>query len=667
MPYLGRPGALRFPLSTVVALLLLISPWRFGESRLFASGVYASALPSASTTTADVQGTGEAAPSASSPLLKVIEVDPPVRFEPPGNDNGQPSYSDQGIKPTCQQTLVTYSFALSYGKPYIGQYNPPACQFDRVVWNLTVVSAGRQFDRLGSVSLGSVEVFRTSTAEPTQNGIVWTYLKDMSSFLTLFKKQQTLIFDLGNLINDIYTAPFNVTLSASYYTVGGKNNAADLILPLSQGLTNGPSTFHLPSQNASSSFSIPQNSVKAIFTIAATGQGDEEFWWSNVLQQDINDFPANGALLGYSPFREVQLFIDGKLAGVVWPFPIIFTGGVVPGLWRPIVGIDAFDLKEDEIDVTPWLPLLCDGKSHTFSIKVSGLNPSTGKTASLSETTNNEWWVDGKLFIWLDSTSHRTTGSAPTLSLPPPTIVATSQFQNDSQSNNSALTYQVNVARHLSVTGSIRTSTGEQKVSWQQSLNYDGQGTVRQGGNFQSNGLHISGHDVSSSGYSRSISYPLNCTSLVIIAGNTTMISANLDRGKEVEIHGQPVFPTGLESFGSAFSDPSKVGSLLSTTQEGQAMYIANSTAKTSFSYGGTSQELSFSAVYPNEGYSPQAGTTQLYHRNVAAVNGTTVKDEITDKGESKPPTGGRAATLSDLHGYALVRPGKSGPPGEQR
>jgi len=93
----------------------------------------------------------------------------------------------------------------------------------------------------------------------------------------------------------------------------------------------------------------------------------------------------------------VQLFIDGALAGVVWPFPVIFTGGVVPGLWRPIVGIDAFELKEDEIDITPWLPLLCDGQSHNFSIRVSGLSDDGNGTASLSETTNSYWLITGKV------------------------------------------------------------------------------------------------------------------------------------------------------------------------------------------------------------------------------------------------------------------------------
>jgi len=46
-----------------------------------------------------------------------------------------------------------------------------------VTWNLTVVSAGRQFDRLGILFFGDTEVLRTSTAEPTATGIQWTYLK----------------------------------------------------------------------------------------------------------------------------------------------------------------------------------------------------------------------------------------------------------------------------------------------------------------------------------------------------------------------------------------------------------------------------------------------------------------------------------------------------------
>lgn len=126
----------------------------------------------------------------ASSFLEVFEAYPPVLTVSP---NGSLELTDGSLNatvrlvdsdwPTCQGTLAVHSFAFSYGKPFVGQYTAPNCTFNRVTWNLTVVSAGRQFDRLGIVYIGDIEVFRTSTAEPTTNGIEWTYLK-VSSVLS---------------------------------------------------------------------------------------------------------------------------------------------------------------------------------------------------------------------------------------------------------------------------------------------------------------------------------------------------------------------------------------------------------------------------------------------------------------------------------------------------
>lgn len=69
--------------------------------------------------------------------------------------------------------------------------------------NFTVTSAGRQFDRLALMFFNDTEVWRTSTAEPKpEPGIAWTYWKDMTPYLSLWKSPQKLIFDLGNLIGE---------------------------------------------------------------------------------------------------------------------------------------------------------------------------------------------------------------------------------------------------------------------------------------------------------------------------------------------------------------------------------------------------------------------------------------------------------------------------------
>jgi hypothetical protein len=117
-------------------------------------------------------------------LLEVFQIHPPVLTVA---DNGALQITDDNVNsgsqsygqnhPVCEKVLAEHSFGYSYGHSFIGNYTPPACKFNRVTWNLTVVSAGRQFDRLGIVYFGNIEVFRTSTAEPTTNGIIWTYLK----------------------------------------------------------------------------------------------------------------------------------------------------------------------------------------------------------------------------------------------------------------------------------------------------------------------------------------------------------------------------------------------------------------------------------------------------------------------------------------------------------
>jgi len=558
-----------------------------------------------------------------------------------------------------------HSFAYSYGEPYIGIYNPPACSFNRVTWNLTVVSAGVQFDRLGIVYLGDIEVFRTSTAEPTANGIEWTYLKDMTNYLSLFKEQQKIIFDLGNLIDSTYTAAYNVTLTASFFSAPDSVTPADLILPVSARgeATNSTSDFTLPGSSASNLLTLPQNSLRAVFTVAATGQSDEEFWWSNVPNSVVDTFGA-GFLYGYSPFREVQLFIDSELAGVAWPFPVIFTGGVVPGLWRPIVGIDAFDLKEDEIDITPWLPLLCDGASHNFTIKVSGLNDPGNGSATLSETTDSYWLVDGKVFIWLDVEGHVTTGTGPVKNVPAPSFTI-SEYVGTENGANQTLVYQVNAHRQLSFASTIHTSKGYQKASWEQTRTFSNFGNYTDQGNIEVNEQSTTGYDVSSSGYARSINYPLYALSVYTTNGDNFTISATVNRGKDVETAGRPVFPTGLESFSAAQGLQSEYarfeGASLSTTQNGTASYIANTTSGLAYSFGSTEQDMVFSGFETGSsknayGFPSIGASTELFHRYVAAVNSTVVEDEETLVFTSIPH---HHVNLGSLHGYAV--PGING------
>ena len=100
----------------------------------------------------------------------------------------------------------------------------------------------------------------------------------MTNYLSLFKEDQKLIFDLGNLIDDVYTGAFNVTLTATFFTAENSAEPADLILPVSkdEAAEDMASAFDLSKDNGVSSLTIPRNTKKAVFTIAAAGQSNEE-------------------------------------------------------------------------------------------------------------------------------------------------------------------------------------------------------------------------------------------------------------------------------------------------------------------------------------------------------------------------------------------------------
>lgn len=566
------------------------------------------------------------APSANetSPLLECFEVSPPV-LSP--------------TKESCQKTLMVHTFAWSYGHPFVGDYTPPDCSFNRVTLNFTVTSAGRQFDRLALMFFGDTEIWRTSTAEPTAKGIVWTSIKDVSNYVSLLKVPQKIIFDLGNLVDDTYTGSWNTTLTATFFT-SGDVDPADVIIPISarRSAENSPSGFVIPDSKALNSLAIPRNIRKAIFSISACGQSSEEFWWSNVLSSDTKTFGNVSTLYGHSPFRELQLYIDDSLAGVAWPFPVIFTGGVVPGFWRPIVGIDAFDLREDEIDITPFLPALSDGKEHTFEIRVAGIDDDGLGNGILTTAIGSNWLVTGKIFLWFDTKGSITKGTPPIHSTSNLRINLSSSRQVDGNSTVKSLNYNVEVARILNVSSIITTSSGSKLVTWYQDLTYSNVGRLTSSGNDQETWQSTSGtHQAigsSVSNYSKTFSYPLYvASSYNLLSGGNFTITGKMSRGKDLQKQGSLAFPSELQTFINApQSYRPFTGSSSTNWQNGTASYFGAPAFKHSFGAGSTEQWYWLYGVGDAAENAPGAATgqgiTELYRRHVWAANDSLILDE---------------------------------------
>ncbi|KAK3328132.1 peptide N-acetyl-beta-D-glucosaminyl asparaginase amidase A-domain-containing protein [Cercophora scortea] len=525
------------------------------------------------------------------------------------------------------QQLMVHSFGSSYGTPFVGAYTPPSCDFNSVVISFTATSSGVQYDRLAMMYLSDTEVWRTSTAEPTRAGIIWTYTKDMSAYLSLWEKPQTIIFELDNIVNNVYTGPFNTTLTATFFTADKPPPKADLILPISsrQGSVGKQSVFNIPADNATVVYTIPDHVTRATVSISANGQINEEFWYTNVFTSQVDTFKdAVGTLVGGGPFREIQLLIDGHLAGVVWPFPVIFTGGVAPGFWRPIVNIQAFDLAESEIDITPFLPLLLDGKPHSFTISVLQLADSKGNGTPTLTEVESFWLATGKIFLFYgtEKTPRPASHALPKITGVDPTISISSSITSFPNGTNSSLTYTTTANRALTISSPYG--------SWKQTLSYTNTGELTSRGFVQTNTQSTHGTQSAVNTHAPAFNqdltfdYPITVTTTYEINPKGGIrIDASLSTGLSFRDSGRPdISPYSL------VSGPAS----LNTLQQGTGHY--SSVANASYSFGTTEQTFA------------KTSYGSMYRRDVNAANGTVVQDSL-----GVPTVGGRPPVLDPVRG----------------
>jgi hypothetical protein len=249
--------------------------------------------------------------------------------------------------------------------------------------------------------------------------------------------------------------------------------------------------------------------------------------------------------------------------------------------------------------------------------------------------------VTGKIFLWLDRPGSITTGSSITRNVPNPSIAISSSFTADATGVNETLAYSVNVQRQVSISSYVRTASGSFAASWQQAYTYTNTGNLTDYGNFEINVQSTAGTDSASTGYTRSLNYPLYLNSTYVsdpVSGNYS-ITADIRRGQQYQIAGSPVFPTGLQSFepipAVRANYPAFQGSNFATTQNGTAVYLADPVAGIATGFGTTSQEMTLSGIEvdsnaPGWRFPGIKGSQELYHRYVQASNSTVLTDEET-------------------------------------
>lgn len=179
--------------------------------------------------------------------------------------------------------------------------------------------------------MGGNELLRFTTAEPSgpNSTTVWEIEKDLSVLRSLFLEQNSWALALDNIVNNIYTGIFMVSLSLDFYLNDDVDLPASLIYPLSaSALSYG--WFVISSKEDVLEFDLPvlpSNTIKIQLDTFWSAHQDDEFWYFNVPNNIAS--PSQG-IFGGGSFKELSVFIDGVLVGMDWLFPTIYSGGMNP-------------------------------------------------------------------------------------------------------------------------------------------------------------------------------------------------------------------------------------------------------------------------------------------------------------------------------------------------
>jgi hypothetical protein len=127
--------------------------------------------------------------------------------------------------------------------------------------------------------------------------------------------------EMWNILNDIYNGSYHITTDLTFYGTNKEYpdpQAADVVVPISSA-TDGQAWFSVSSDSdfGSTNVTLPTNIRAAYLEVYASGQSNDEFWYSNPPTDYSNEINATG--IGNGPFREVLAYFDGRLIGSTVP------------------------------------------------------------------------------------------------------------------------------------------------------------------------------------------------------------------------------------------------------------------------------------------------------------------------------------------------------------
>lgn len=280
--------------------------------------------------------------------------------------------------------------------PATFDYTPPAAcpgPWSKVVFTADfTVTEGRQFDRTAAFYLGHASIYYGTTAEPRAAlSPSWHVERDVTDLSAIFKSAQTGEANIGNFVGVSGGVTYNGIIYANaaleFYPADFRDRAPrtpDIVVPVN-GTGGDAGTLNTTTDQITQTLNLPRNVESAYLDVIAQNQSNDEFWYFCV----PNDQTSNLESCGGTAFRETEIWLDGKPAGVAPAYPWIFTGGIDPYLWEPVTGVQTLEFVPYRVDLTPFAGVLSDGGTHTVAVSVFNANSYFLATANLLVFTDH--------------------------------------------------------------------------------------------------------------------------------------------------------------------------------------------------------------------------------------------------------------------------------------
>lgn len=393
----------------------------------------------------------------------------------PAIEIGGPNYANVDEAAPCVLQLASHEFGFSYGSPFVANFSAPVwCSEDHSVVYLKWAASsplGVQYDRIAAVWVNGVELLRTSTEEPSRRGgVSWQVVKEISPYYDVLKSGGIVVVALDNVISGPYNSSFTIDLTAEFYKpldpeLSHTPRKPDRIVPVSTS-TRSYGWFNVQPNSLGTNgamVSVPANTEELYLELFLSHHQCDEFFYTN----PPSDFAQPLLLCGNGPFREIQVLVDDTLVGVVWPFPLVFTGGFNPYMWRPIVSIGAFNAPTYLLNLTPFLDLFTDAQPHNVTFAVDfGLD---------------FWPIDGNLLIYQDPNGHQTQATVLERTMLRHVEPATTQHVDGLNGS-----FLVQAERDVLVQTRVTTSSGSKIYTLTQRFDFTNQLTFTDDGNRES-------------------------------------------------------------------------------------------------------------------------------------------------------------------------------------